>query len=153
MTTIKITEVRASSFYKSEAFGPANLIDGDKEFGGWITDVNAWQNAWIEFRFAAPASLSEVEICNGFIEEEIAKTRDDYFFHKRAKDIVIGFGEADPNGVQITLKDSKEPQIIPLNLSTPADRARITFMSVYDASPGDSITPYDVMGLRHIAWR
>lgn len=57
MTTIKITEVRASSFYKSEAFGPANLIDGDKEFGGWITDVNAWQNAWIEFRFAAPASI------------------------------------------------------------------------------------------------
>ena len=48
MAKIDITKVTASTFYKSEAFGPGNLIDDDKEFGGWITDVAAWQDAWID---------------------------------------------------------------------------------------------------------
>ena len=47
MAKLEIIEITASSFYKSEAFGPKNLIDGNKDFGGWLTDVAAWQNAWI----------------------------------------------------------------------------------------------------------
>ena len=58
MAKIDISEVTASSFYKSEAFGPGNLIDGNKEFGGWITDVAASQNAWIEFRFGFAGAVS-----------------------------------------------------------------------------------------------
>ena len=152
MAKIDVTKVTASTFYKSEAFGPGNLIDGDKEFGGWITDVAAWQDAWIEFRFAAPAQLVSVEICNGFIEEGVAQTRDDYYFHKRAKDIIIGFDESGPAPIHLTLEDIKEPQVMALDLSQPAETARITFTSVYDTSPDDFIAPYDVMGLRHVEW-
>jgi len=153
MTKVEITEVTASSFYKSEAFGPQNLIDGNKNFGGWITDIAAWQNAWIEFRFAEPVSLFSLEICNGFIEEEVANTRDDYYFHKRAKNMVIHLGGDHPKLVHEMLEDIKEPQILTLGIFQPIQTVRIIFTSVYDSAPDSSITPYDVLGLRHVEWR
>ena len=155
MAKLDVIAVTASSFYKSESFGPGNLIDGNKNFGGWITDVKAWQDAWVEFQFAKPTQPNMVEICNGFIEENIAQTRDDYYFHKRAKDITINFG-GEPHTifeiVYFTLKDSKEPQALLLNLTQPITSARITVTSIYDTAPDNAITPYDVMGLRHIEW-
>ena len=152
MANVDITEITASSFYKSEAFGPANLIDGDKNFGGWITDVAAWQNAWIEFQFSVPTPLTNVEICNGFIEAKVAKTRDDYYFHKRAMDITISFADGGPEPIHFTLNDVKEPQILALDIDQPVETARITVTSVYDGSPDNTITPYDVLGLRHVKW-
>jgi hypothetical protein len=152
MKKIEISTITASSFYKSEAFGPKNLIDGDKNFGGWITDVAAWQNAWIEFRFAEPTPLLSLEICNGFIEEEIAKTRDDYFFHKRAKNMAIHLGGDHPKLVHEMLEDIKEPQILTMGIFQPIQTVRIIFTSVYGSVPDPSITPYDVLGLRHVEW-
>ncbi|MGY8991570.1 MAG: NADase-type glycan-binding domain-containing protein [Rhodospirillales bacterium] len=152
MKKIEIATITASSFYKSEAFGPKNLIDGDKNFGGWITDVAAWQNAWIEFRFAEPTPLLSLEICNGFIEEEIAKTRDDYFFHKRAKNMAIHLGGDHPKLVHEMLEDIKEPQILTMGIFQPIQTVRIIFTSVYGSVPDPSITPYDVLGLRHVEW-
>ncbi|MEQ8196106.1 MAG: hypothetical protein RIB59_16615 [Rhodospirillales bacterium] len=150
--TAPVSDVTASSFYKSDAFGPANLIDGGKDFGGWITDAGKCGGAWVAFRFAEPVLLGSVEICNGFIEEEAAKTRDDYYFHKRAREITISFGAAGPSSIEATLEDSKEPQTIPLNPAAPVTEARISIRSVYDASPGGTIKPFDVLGLRQVTW-
>ena len=55
MRKIEIATVRASTQYKR--FGPDSLVDGDKEFGGWISDVGDWRNAWVEFRFEEPARV------------------------------------------------------------------------------------------------
>jgi len=153
MVDVIVSNIAASSFYKSEKFGPKDLIDGDKNFGGWITDVAAWGNSWIEFRFAKPIPLASVEICNGFIEKEIDKTRDDYFFHKRAKDIAIYLGDDHPKPLHLTLKDIRDPQVLTLGILQPIQTVRIVFSSVYDSAPDPSITPYDVLGLRHVEWR
>ena len=148
----EVAEVAASSFYKSDAFGPANLIDGDRAFGGWITAAGHCEGAWISFRFTAPALITSVEICNGFIEKEAAETRDDYYFHKRAKDITLSFGPNGPAPLDVTLNDGKEPQVIDLKIDTPVREARLTIRSTYDTGPDTTIKPFDVVGLRQVTW-
>jgi hypothetical protein len=152
MADATVWDVTASSFYKSDAFGPANLIDGDRAFGGWIAAAGHCKDAWVCFRFTAPVLITSVEICNGFIEKEAAETRDDYYFHKRAKDVTLSFGPNGPAPLDITLDDGKEPQSIDLKIDRPVREARLTIRSTYDTGPDETTQPFDVVGLRHVAW-
>lgn len=149
MLRIEIATIRASTQYKE--FGPENLIDGDKEFGGWISDVGDWRNAWVEFRFEKPAHVRAAEICNGFVEEAVSGTRDDYFFHLRASDVVISFAGAEGEAA-IHVRDVKEPQLFEIDSDAAVAAARIAIRGVHRQAPSPKIKPFDVVGLRHVAW-
>lgn len=158
MPKIVVAEARASSYYQSrsyapDAFHPATLIDGNKEFGGWLSAVGQWRDAWIEFRFAQPVYLASVEICNGFIDKDEAAKRDEYYFHLRPKDVAIQFsGPARPEAA-LVLGDAKEPQVFALDPGGPVTGALLVVRTAHDASPQGAIKPFDVVGLRHVEWR
>ena len=149
MRKIEIATVRASTQYKQ--FGPDSLVDGDKEFGGWISDVGDWRNAWVEFRFEEPARVGAVEICNGFVEEAVNRARDDYFFHLRAADVAVSFAGAG-GGEAILVRDVKEPQLFEIDSDAVVEAARITIRGVHRQAPSPEIKPFDVVGLRQMTW-
>ena len=149
MRRIEIATVWASTQYKD--FGPENLIDGDKEFGGWISNVGDWLNAWVEFRSERPARVRAVEIRNGFVEEAVNRTRDDYFFHLRAEDVVISFAEAGGDA-PIRVRDVKGPQLFEIDSDGASEAARITIRGIHRQAPSPEIKPFDVVGLRQVAW-
>lgn len=155
---IPVAEVRASSYYRSsgnvaDTFHPARLIEGRKDFGGWISDVGRFEDAWIEFRFVKPARLAAVEIVNGLVEEGPNKTRDDYYFHMRARDVVLDFGDPGASPMALTLADSKAAQVHALDPGRPVAAVRMTIKSVYRDSPDGAIKSFNVVGLRSVEWR
>jgi hypothetical protein len=155
---VPVAQVHASSYYRSsgnvsDTFHPARLIEGRKDFGGWISDVGQVENAWIEFRFVKPARLAAVEIVNGLIEEGPNKTRDDYYFHMRAREAVLTFPDSGAPDVALTLADSKAPQVHPLDPGWPVAAVRMTINSVYRDSPDGTIKSFNVVGLRAVEWR
>jgi len=155
---VAVAEVRASSYYRSsgnvsDTFHPARLIEGRKDFGGWISDVGRVEDAWIEFRFVKPVRLVAVEIVNGLVEEAPNKTRDDYYFHMRAREAVLTFPDSGTPEIVLVLADSKTPQVHTLDPGRPVVVVRLTIKSVYRDSPDGTIKPFNVVGLRSIEWR
>ena len=158
MPKIAVAEAWSSSFYQSRSYAPdafhaAKLIDGDKEFGGWLSAVGKWRDAWIEFRFARPAHLASVEICTGFIDKEQAQKRDEYYFHLRPKDVAVQFAGPGRPEAALVLEDIKEPQVFALESGGLVTGALLIVRTVYDASPQGAIKPFDVVGLRHVEWQ
>lgn len=156
--TIPVAEVRASSYYRSsgnvaDTFHPARLIEGRKDFGGWISDVGQVGDAWIEFRFAMPARLAAVEIVNGLVEEGPNRTRDDYYFHMRAREAVLAFPDSGAPDIALTLADSKTPQVHAADPGRLVAAVRLTIKSVYRDSPDGAIKSFNVVGLRSVEWR
>jgi hypothetical protein len=155
---IPVAEVRASSYYRSsgnvtDTFHPARLIEGRKDFGGWISDVGRVADAWIEFRFVKPARLVAVEIVNGLVEEGPNQTRDDYYFHMRARETVLTFPDSEAPDITLALADSKTPQVHALDPGRPVAIVRFTIKSVYRDSPDGAIKSFNVVGLRSVEWR
>ena len=151
MAKIVIDRAAASSTYREPEFGTQNLYDGLGEVDGWLSNVAEWQDAWVRFNFAEPASVTGVVIWNGFIEASKAGIRDDYYFHLRAQDIEIYFGD-DSEPTRLTLSDSKEPQTHALTTGGPVEKVQVVVKSAYSQSPDPAIKPFDVVGFRQFDW-
>lgn len=153
MIPLAVAEATASSHYASPSYGPdgltpGRLIDGDKEDGGWITDVGGIQGAWLEFRLITPARVLAVEIVNGFLEGGGG-----YYRHMRPHDVRISFPGAKVESVALSLVDDGIPQVFGVDSGNAVDRARIDILSLWRESPDPSVRPFDVVGLRHVEWR
>jgi hypothetical protein len=155
---LAVLAVTASSYYRatgriSDSYHPARLIEGRKDFGGWISEVGGWNGAWLEFRFARAVVLAAVEIVNGLVEEEPNRTRDDFYYHLR-----VGVAEIVADGAvtplaRLTLADVKTPQLFPLEPRRRVAAVRFMVRDVHRLSPTGAIKPFDVVGLRSVEWQ
>lgn len=153
MVPLAVAEAMASSHYASPAYGPdglgpRRLIDGDKADGGWISDVRGGENAWLEFRLIMPARVRVVEIVNGFMEGGGG-----YYRHMRPRDARVSFPGATAEPTILSLADDGAPQVFEIDSGSAVDRARIDILSLWRESPDPTVTPYNVVGLRHVEWR
>ena len=149
MRKIEIATVQVSTQFKN--FGPESLLDGDKKFGGWISAVGDWQNSWIEFHFVTPSRVRAVEICNGFVEEFVNRTREDYYFHLRVEKLLVSFSPG-YGSAGLHVKDDVEPQVFEIESVQNSISVRITILSVFRETPLSNVKPFDVVGLRHVEW-
>jgi|GEM_PF-1118955 len=150
-------KVEASSYYKSSKYGtdglhPNNLVAEKSKFGGWISDLNQWQNCWIDFYFHGNPNITGVAILNGFIEYDKKDVRDDYYYHLRPRKIQIIPNGMVENSIYIELADSKGEQLFKLNFTKGITKLRIVILSVYRESPDNKIKALDVVGLRRVLW-
>ncbi len=152
MAKIEIASVAASSTYKEPDFGTQNLYDGNSDVDGWLSNVGAWQDGWLRFLFAEPVTITGVVVWNGFIEASKANQRDDYYFHLRAQDIEVLFGD-NPEPHRLTLSDSKDAQTHDLDSGGLVEKVTVVVKSAYSESSDPGIKPFDVVGFRQFEWQ
>ena len=155
---LPVLAVTASSYYRAagritDLYHPARLIEGRKDFGGWISDLGCWDGAWLEFSFLHPVVLAAVEIVNGFVEEEPNRTRDDFYYHLRVRAAEIAADGAATPLACLTFADAKTPQVFPFDRERRAEKVRLVVRDVHRLSPAGAIKPFDVVGLRSVEWR
>jgi len=155
--SVRVAKVEASSYYTSKKYGedglhPNNLIIEKAKFGGWISDLNQWQNSWVDFYFDRQRTIKSVEILNGFIETSQESIRDDYYYHLRPRKLQIIPDGVEKKSIYVELKDSKEKQLIELNFSDKVTKIRLVIHSVYRQSPDTKISAHEVVGLRRVRW-
>ena len=152
MAKIDIASAAASSTYREPDFGTQNLYDGNGETDGWLSNVGAWQDAWVRFNFTESVSVTGVVVWNGFIEASKVGQRDDYYFHLRAQNVEIHFGD-NPEPQRLTLSDSKEAQSHALDSGDPVETVMVVVKSAYSESPDQATKPFDVVGFRQFEWQ
>lgn len=147
MHTVTISHITARSSYGQ--FQASRLIDDQQDVGGWISGVGDWRDCPLELRFAEPVAPIALEVVNGFIEENKAGLRDDYYYHLRPQRIDLYLGSSEIP-VPLDLADDKAPQRLTLPPGPPVDCLRLVIRSVYRDSPDGTIRSFDVVGLRHL---
>ena len=150
----QISDVSASSHYQSAKYGQEGLaahqvISERPAFGGWLSALNHWQHAWLEFTFSEPCLPRQLWLLNGFIEPSKAVERDDYYYHLRARDIRVSAGD---QFQMITLLDQKEAQMHDLSFDCAFASVRLEVLNVYRDAPDGQIQAHDVVGFRRIQW-
>ncbi len=139
VTEIFPTSVKASSQY-SDRFGPENLIDGDPETR-WNDDGLRGVGAWLEFTFARPVQITEIEFQN---------VTDDEAFRRNYK----------IQGYTITVNDLNVPISGRLVNSNEPQRVRVASLETYTlrievttthlAEPVDDKPPFDELALEEV---
>ena len=139
VTEILPTSVKASS-QRGAAFGPENLIDGDPATR-WNDDALHGVGAWLEFSFAQPVQIQEIEFQN---------VTDDEAFRRNYK--IQGYTiTVDDLNVPISgrLVNSNEPQRVNVaSLGTTVLRIDIT--TTHLAEPVGENPPFDELALEGI---
>jgi len=149
---VNVHKVESSSHYQSQKYGKdgldaRNVIQNHPRFGGWLSGLNEWEHAWLQFEFTQPAILKHLVIENGYVDP--TRSGDDYFRHLRVRDIRVSTAE---EHLMLTLADSRPPQSFSLPFETPCQMVRLEVCSVYSDSPDELHPPHEVVGLRHVAW-
>ncbi len=138
-TEIIPTSARASS-QRGDAFGPENLIDGNPKTR-WNDDALHGVDAWLEFTFAKPVQLQQIEFQN---------VTDDAAFQRNYK--IQGYTiTVDDLDVLISgrLLNSNEPQQVNIaSLATTTVRIEVT--TTYPAVPVGQDAPFDELALEEV---
>jgi hypothetical protein len=130
--------VDASSSFPG--FESANLIDGEADTY-WNDNSLRGNNAWLEFRFAQPVQIVEIELQN-LVDEE--KFRRNYRMKSIAitvDDLQIEFNEQ--------LDDSNDPQRFQIG-SLETTIVRIEVKSTYPAQQYEGGVPFDELALQEV---
>ena len=130
--------VEASSSFPG--FEADNLIDNSSDTY-WNDNSLRGNNAWLEFRFAQPVQIIEIELQN-LLDEE--KFRRNY----RMKSVVI---TVDDLQIEFSeqLNDSNEPQRIQIG-SLATTLVRIDVRSTYPAEQYEGGVPFDELALQEV---
>lgn len=133
------TSVTASSEL-SEAFGPGNLIDGDPETR-WNDKSARGVGAWLEFTFATPVQITEMEFQN---VEDDEKFRQNY----KIQGYTVTVNDL---GVPISgrLVNSNVPQRVRV-ASLETFTLRVDVSTTYPAEPVGDNPPFDELALQGI---
>jgi len=137
VTEILPVSVKASS-QRGDAFGPENLIDGDPATR-WNDDALHGVGAWLEFTFAQPVQIQEIEFQN---------VTDDESFRRNYK--IQGYTiTVDDLNVPISgrLVNSNEPQRVNV-ASLGTTTLRIDVTTTHLAEPVGENPPFDELALQ-----
>lgn len=130
--------VDASSSFPG--FEAGNLID-DEGDSYWNDNSLRGNNAWLEFSFAQPVQLTEIELQN-LVDEE--KFRRNY----RIKSIVITVDDLQIE-IPFQLDDSNSPQRVQIG-SLATTVVRIDVRSTYPAEQYEGGVPFDELALQEV---
>ena len=139
VTEILPVSVKASS-QRGDAFGPENLIDGDPATR-WNDDALHGVGAWLEFTFAQPVQIQEIEFQN---------VTDDEAFRRNYK--IQGYTiTVDDLNVPISgrLVNSNEPQRVNV-ASLGTTTLRIDITTTHLAEPVGENPPFDELALQAV---
>lgn len=139
VTEILPVSVKASS-QRGDAFGPENLIDGDPATR-WNDDALHGVGAWLEFTFAQPVQIQEIEFQN---------VTDDESFRRNYK--IQGYTiTVDDLNVPISgrLVNSNEPQRVNV-ASLGTTTLRIDVTTTHLAEPVGENPPFDELALQAV---
>ena len=139
VTEIIPVSVQASS-QRGDAFGPENLIDGDPSTR-WNDDALHGVGAWLEFTFAEPIQIQEIEFQN---------VTDDEAFRRNYK--IQGYTiTVDDLNVPISgrLVNSNEPQRVNV-ASLGTTTLRIDVSTTHLAEPVGQNPPFDELALEAV---
>lgn len=133
------TSVTASS-QLSDAFGPENLIDGDPETR-WNDASARGVDAWLEFTFATPVQITEMEFQN---------VTDDTKFQQNYKIQGYTITVNDLNvPISGRLVNSNEPQRVRI-ASLETFTLRVEVSTTYPAEPVGDAPPFDELALEDV---
>ena len=139
VTEIIPTSVKASS-QLSDAFGPENLIDGDPETR-WNDKSARGVDAWLEFTFATPVQITEMEFQN---------VSDDTKFRQNFKIQGYTITVNDLNvPISGRLVNSNEPQRVRI-ASLETFTLRVDVSTTYPAEPVGDAPPFDELALEDV---
>ena len=139
VTEITPTSVKASS-QLSDAFGPENLIDGDPETR-WNDKSARGVDAWLEFTFATPVQITEMEFQN---------VSDDTKFQQNYKIQGYTITVNDLNvPISGRLVNSNEPQRVRI-ASLETFTLRVDVSTTYPAEPVGDAPPFDELALEDV---
>lgn len=131
-------DVDASSFFPG--FEPGNLIDDDPA-SYWNDNSLRGNNAWLEFSFAQPVQITEIELQNLEDEEKLKR-------NYRIKSLVI---TVDDLQIEIPhqMSDSSSPERIQVG-SLGTTVVRISVKSTYPAEQFNGGVPFDELALQEV---
>ena len=133
------TSVKASS-QLSDRFGPENLIDGDPETR-WNDKSARGVDAWLEFTFATPVQITEMEFQN---------VSDDTKFRQNYKIQGYTITVNDLNvPIRGRLVNSNEPQRVRI-ASLETFTLRVDVSTTYPAQPVGDQPPFDELALEDV---
>jgi F5/8 type C domain len=139
VTELTPSQVTASS-QLSDQFSPENLIDGDPETR-WNDKSLRGVDAWLEFKFATPVQISEIEFQN---------VTDDTKFQQNYK--VQGY-TITVNDLNVPISgrliNSNEPQRVKI-ASVDTITLRVAVSTTYPAEPVGDAPPFDELALEGI---
>lgn len=139
VTEIVPTQAKASS-QLSDGFGPENLIDGDPETR-WNDKSARGVDAWLEFTFATPVQITEIEFQN---------VSDDTKFRQNFKIQGYTITVNDLNvPISGRLVNSNEPQQVRI-ASLETFTLRIDVSTTYPAEPVGDAPPFDELALEDV---
>ena len=139
VTEITPTSVRASS-QLSDDFGPENLIDGDPSTR-WNDKSARGVGAWLEFTFATPVQITEIEFQN---------VTDDTKFRQNFKIQGYTITVNDLNvPISGRLVNSNVPQRVRI-ASLETFTLRIDISTTYPAEPVGDAVPFDELALEEV---
>ena len=130
--------VDASSSFPG--FESANLIDGAADTY-WNDNSLRGNNAWIEFRFAQPVQIVEIELQNLLDEEKFRRNYRMRSIAITVDDLQIEFNEQ--------LDDSNDPQRFQIG-SLETTIVRIEVKSTYPAEQYEGGVPFDELALQEV---
>ena len=139
VSQIEPTSVTASS-QLSDAFGPENLLDGDPETR-WNDASLRGVGAWLEFTFATPVQITEMEFQN---------VTDDTKFQQNYKIQGYTITVNDLNvPISGRLVNSNEPQRVRI-ASLETFTLRVDVSTTYPAEPVGDSPPFDELALEDV---
>jgi hypothetical protein len=139
VTEIVPTSAKASSEL-SEAFGPENLIDGDPETR-WNDKSLRGVDAWLEFTFASPVQITEMEFQNVSDQTKFQQNYKIQGYTITVNDLNVP--------ISGRLVNSNEPQRVRI-ASLETFTLRIDVSTTYPAEPVGDAPPFDELALEGV---
>lgn len=139
VTQLEPSSVQASS-QLSDAFGPENLLDGDPETR-WNDASARGVDAWLEFTFATPVQITEMEFQNVTDDEKFKQNYKIQGYTITVNDLNVP--------ISGRLVNSNEPQQVRIaSLETFTLRVEVT--TTYPAEPVGDAPPFDELALEDV---
>jgi len=133
------SQVTASS-QVAQSFSPDNLIDGDDD-SYWNDDSQRGVDAWIEFTFATPVQIREIELQNVMND---TKFRQNF----KIQGYTITVSDLDV-GISGRLSNSNQPQTVKI-ASLETIWLRIEVTTVHPAESVEDLPPFDELALQGV---
>lgn len=133
------TSVKASSEL-SEGFGPENLIDGDPETR-WNDKSARGVGAWVEFTFATPVQITEMEFQNVEDDEKFRQNYKIQGYTVTVNDLNVP--------ISGRLVNSNVPQRVRI-ASLETFTLRVDVSTTYPAEPVGDNPPFDELALQDV---
>ncbi len=139
--TIELFAAQATaSSQVADSFGPENLIDGNPETR-WNDDSQRGVGAWIEFTFATPVQIREIELQNVTDNDKFKQNYKIQGYTITVNDLNVP--------ISGRLANSNEPQTVKI-ASLETIKLRIEVTTTHPAEPVDDKPPFDELALQGV---